>query len=67
MNEKLTRRPALRRLALLVFGACLAKMDVMHAQGGQLTANLDQWSHIVFTRKGKKIVVSVDEIFEALS
>ena len=60
------RRKALRTLLFLTFGACLGKLDIMHAQNGQLTVDLDQWSHVVFKRKGKRIAVSIDDVFKAL-
>ncbi len=60
------RRIALRHAALLAFGMALGKLDVLKASSGQLTVPLDQWGSIVFERHGKRITVSVDEVFRAL-
>jgi len=64
---KTERRTSLKRILLLGFGMALGKLDVFHAAGGQLTCDLNQWSHVVFILKGKRIEVPVAEIFEALS
>jgi hypothetical protein len=64
--KDLKRRLAIKHAGMLAFGMCLGKMDSLKAAGGQLTVNLDQWSHVTFSHKGKTVVVSVAEIFEAL-
>jgi hypothetical protein len=63
---KLTRRVALRRAILLAATTALSGAKVLHGQTGQLTINLDQWSHLVFERKGQRVVVPIEEVFDAL-
>lgn len=62
----MTRRESIRNATLLAVGMALGKLDVLHAQGGQLMVDLNQWDHVVFTLKGKKIAVPVNEIFDSL-
>lgn len=63
----MTRRQSIRRATLLAFGAALGKLDVFQAAGGQLTVDLDQWSHVVFKLRGKTVAVPVAEVFAALA
>jgi len=63
----MNRRGTLKKILLLSFGMALGKLDVFHAAGGQLTCDLNQWSHVVFLFKGKRISVPVAEVFEALA
>lgn len=63
----MTRRLAVRNGVLLAFGMALGKLDTLKAQGGQLTCDLDQWSTIVFTHRGKRVTVPVAEVFKAMS
>lgn len=63
----MTRRQSLRRATLLGIGMALGKLDALKAENGQLTVDLGQWSHVVFILNGKKIVVPVAEVFEALA
>lgn len=62
----MTRRGAIRQTVLFAMGMALGKMDVVKAQGGQLTVNLDQWHEIVFTYRGKTVRVPVSEVFKSL-
>jgi hypothetical protein len=62
----MTRRQAIRMGLLFSIGMALGKLDVLKAESGQLTVPLDQWRNVVFTYKGKKIVISVAEIFKTL-
>jgi hypothetical protein len=62
----MTRRQMIRRATLLSFGATLAYMPVVKAEGGQLSVDLDQWAVVVFKHKGRKCAVPVAEVFEAL-
>lgn len=64
------RRTVLRQATLMAIGMAMGKLDVVKAsneKGGTLTVPLDQWGQIVFTLKGKKIVVPVEEVFDALA
>lgn len=61
-----SRREALKKGTLLAIGMALGKMDTLKAQGGQLTCDLNQWSHVVFKYKKETVYVPVSEIFEAL-
>ena len=63
----MNRRTAIKHATLLAFGMALGKMDALHASGGQLTVDLDQWSTVVFKHRGKIIQVPVSEIFDDLS
>ena len=65
-TPKMRRRPALRRALLLAFGMALGKLDVLKAQHGELRVPLDQWEHIIFEHRGKRVVVSVAGVFDAL-
>ena len=62
-----SRRKALRTLILLSFGMALGKLDVLKAKGGELTVDLSQWQDVVFTLGGKRIAVTVQEVFDALT
>ncbi len=62
----MTRRQAIRMGLLFSIGMALGKLDVLKAESGQLTVPLDQWRNVVFTYRGKKIVISVEEIFRTL-
>lgn len=62
-----SRRKALRSLVLLSFGMALGKLDVLKAKGGELTCDLGQWERIVFTLGGKRIAVTVHDVFNALA
>jgi hypothetical protein len=62
----MNRRHAIRQASLLVFGMALGKLDVLKASGGQLTVDLGQWEHVVFSLGGKRISVPVAEVFKAL-
>jgi hypothetical protein len=53
-------------MMLLSTGMALGKMDILKAEGGELTVPLDQWQRVVFLHHGKRIAVSVSEIFKAL-
>jgi hypothetical protein len=70
-TKKPTRRQALRRATLLMFGMALGKLDVIKASTpercGCLTINLDQWGEIVFTLHGRRISVPVADVFAALA
>ena len=61
-----SRRKALRTLILLTFGMALGKMDVLKAKGGELTVDLSQWQDVVFSLNGKRIAVTVQDVFNAL-
>ena len=61
------RRHAIRSMVLLSMGMALGKLDVLKASGGELRVPLDEWQSIVFERKGKRLVVSVDEVFKAMA
>lgn len=62
----MNRRAAVKQLTLWAFAAALSGEKVLHAEGGQLRVPLDAWSVIIFERKGKRIVVPIDEVFDAL-
>lgn len=62
----MTRRQAVKRATLLAFGMALGKYDVLDAQGGTLTVDLNQWGTIVFTHKQQTIRAPVAEIFASL-
>lgn len=51
---------------LMATAMALGKMNLLKAEGGELTVPLDAWHHVVFIRKGKRITITVDDIFEAL-
>lgn len=64
------RRQVIRKAVLMAIGMALGKMDAVKATagpGGTLTVPLDQWGQVVFTLKGKRIVVPVEEVFDALA
>ena len=61
-----SRRRALRTLILLTFGMALGKMDVLKAKGGELTVDLNQWQDVVFSLNGKRIAVTVQDVFNTL-
>jgi hypothetical protein len=63
----MNRRTATKQAVLFAIGCALGKMDTLKAEGGQLTCDLNQWSHVVFTFKGKTIRVPVAEVFAALA
>lgn len=60
------RRDAVRATTLMMFGIALQQYDALRAQGGLLTVDLNQWSHIAFKYNGKQIAVSMSEVFESL-
>lgn len=60
------RRDAVKRGVFFAVAMALGKMDLLKAEGGQLTVPLDAWDHVVFIRKGRQIRIPVDEIFNAL-
>jgi hypothetical protein len=62
----MNRRSAIRNASLLAFGMALGKLDALKANGGQLTVDLGQWEHVVFTLHKKTISVPVAEVFRAL-
>jgi hypothetical protein len=47
-------------------GMALGKLDALKATGGQLTVDLGQWEHVVFTLGKRTIRVPVAEVFQAL-
>lgn len=55
-----------RRAFLFAIGMALGKLDALKAEGGQLTCDLNQWSHVVFKHKGKTITIPVADVFAAL-
>lgn len=63
----ISRRDAVRRATLMVFGMSLQQMTVVQASPGQLTVDLDQWGEIVFKHRGKTVRVPVAEVFAALA
>ena len=62
----MTRRQTIRQGILLAVGMACGKLDALSASEGQLTVDLGQWRHVVFTLKGKTIRVPVAEVFAAL-
>lgn len=62
----MNRRDSLRHAVLLATGMALGKLDALSANGGQLTCDLNQWSHVVFKLKGKTVTIPVAEVFAAL-
>lgn len=62
----MTRRHALRHTMLLGVGMALGKLDALHASGGELTVDLNQWHHVTFRYQGRVVVVPVGDIFLAL-
>lgn len=63
----MTRRQSIRHGMLFAIAMALGKMDTLKASGGQLICNLDQWDHVIFTYKNKRVSISVDEIFASLN
>lgn len=62
-----TRRGAIRRAVLMAMGMALFKMDLLKAQGGELTCDLGQWDHITFKFRGRTVRVPVAEVFAAIA
>lgn len=65
-RRSVTRRQAVARSFLFAIGMALGKLDALKASGGQLTVDLDQWSHVVFRHNGKLLAVSTSDVFKAL-
>ena len=63
----MNRRSSIRLAMLTGVGMALGKLDALKAQGGQLTVDLGQWEHVVFSLHGKSIKVPVAEVFKALA
>lgn len=59
-------RKATRRAFLFAIGMALGKLDALAADGGQLTCDLNQWTHVVFKHGKKVITIPVAEVFAAL-
>lgn len=62
----LGRRDALRRAVMLSLAMILGKLDVVHAQRGVLTVDLNQWRDVHLKLGEEVIEISVREIFDAL-
>jgi hypothetical protein len=67
MEVNMNRRSSIRLAMLTGVGMALGKLDALKAQGGQLLVDLAQWDHVVFTLGKRKVIVSVEEVFNALS
>lgn len=62
----MTRRQSIRQAVLLAIGMALGKLDSLQASGGELRVPLDSWQRIVFEYNGKRIAVSVADVFNSL-
>lgn len=60
------RRDLVRSMVLAVFAAATTKLDLFAAEGGTLTCDLSQWKWLVFDYNGKRVAVTMDEVFPAL-
>ena len=72
----MTRRATIRRAVLVAFGMVMGKFDALKAMTipagprqsqAALTVDLDQWSALIFSHKGKTLTISSAEIFTSLN